>query len=39
MEAVTAGSMTVGSDAEVMLRVKDGDENSFAYLLAKHRAR
>ena len=37
MEAVTAASVTAGSDAEVMLRVKDGDENSFAYLLAKHR--
>ncbi len=32
MEAVTAGS-----DAEVMLRVKGGDESSFAYLLTKHR--
>ena len=32
MEAVAAGS-----DAEVMLRVKEGDEDSFAYLLSKHR--
>ncbi len=32
MEAVATGS-----DAELMLRVKDGDEDSFAYLLSKHR--
>lgn len=32
MEAVATGS-----DAELMLRVKDGDEESFAYLLVKHR--
>src|SRR3972149_9903039 len=32
MEAVA-----VGSDAELMERVKDGDEASFAYLLSKHR--
>ncbi|MBI4465578.1 MAG: RNA polymerase sigma factor [Acidobacteria bacterium] len=32
MEAVA-----VGSDAELMERVKDGDEDSFAYLLSKHR--
>ena len=32
MEAVAAGS-----DAELMLRVKDGDEASFAHLLSKHR--
>ena len=33
MEAVVARS-----DAELMLRVKDGDERSFADLLSKHRA-
>lgn len=32
MEAVATGS-----DAELMLRVKSGDEDSFAYLLVKHR--
>ena len=32
MEAVVSGS-----DAELMLRVKEGDEESFAYLLSKHR--
>ncbi len=32
MEAVATGS-----DAELMLRVKSGDEDSFAYLLLKHR--
>lgn len=32
MEAVATGS-----DAELMLRVKSGDEESFAYLLVKHR--
>jgi RNA polymerase sigma-70 factor (ECF subfamily) len=32
MEAVAAPS-----DADVMLRVKDGDQDSFAYLLSKHR--
>jgi len=32
MEAVAAGS-----DAELMLRVKEGDEDSFAYLLSRHR--
>lgn len=32
MEAVAAGS-----DAELMLRVKDGDEESFVHLLSKHR--
>lgn len=32
MEAVAAGS-----DAELMLRVRDGDEDSFACLLLKHR--
>lgn len=32
MEAVATGS-----DAELMLRVKGGDEGSFAYLLVKHR--
>ena len=32
MEAVV-----LGSDAELMERVKDGDESSFAYLLSKHR--
>ena len=33
MEAVVATT----SDADLMLRVKDGDEASFAYLLSKHR--
>ena len=33
MEAVAAGS-----DTELMERGKDGDEDSFAYLLSKHRA-
>ncbi|MBI4461047.1 MAG: sigma-70 family RNA polymerase sigma factor, partial [Acidobacteria bacterium] len=32
MEAVAAGS-----DAELMLRVKEGDEDSFVYLLSRHR--
>ncbi|MBI1955548.1 MAG: RNA polymerase sigma factor [Acidobacteria bacterium] len=32
MEAVATGS-----DAELMLRVKEGDEDSFAYLLSRHR--
>jgi RNA polymerase sigma-70 factor, ECF subfamily len=32
MEAVA-----IGSDAELMLRVRDGDEDSFACLLVKHR--
>ena len=29
--------MAAPSDAEVMLRVKDGDDESFAWLLSKHR--
>ena len=32
MEAVATGT-----DAELMLRVKDGDEESFTFLLVKHR--
>ena len=31
------GAVVARSDAELMLRVKDGDEESFANLLAKHR--
>ena len=30
-------AIAVTSDADLMLRVKDGDEDSFAYLLSKHR--
>src|SRR5207249_5600854 len=30
-------TVATGSDAELMLRVRDGDEDSFAYLLSKHR--
>ena len=34
---VTMEAVAAGSDAELMLRVKDGDEGSFANLLHRHR--
>jgi RNA polymerase sigma-70 factor, ECF subfamily len=37
VSAISASSLEVASDADVMLRVKTGDESAFSYLVQKYR--